>query len=114
VVRIKFNPMSFAAQNNSSVLKFTDKMKSLFNEKLNKISDLYAPESKKSMPPLSDADKIVLVLPLSGRYETFLRFLSNYEDVSELFSTHMPRHDLNSLFSHPHRLFSDLMIMLIS
>lgn len=27
-------------------------------------------------------DKIVFVLPLSGRHETFLRFLNNFEDVS--------------------------------
>ncbi|KAG5681987.1 hypothetical protein PVAND_011386 [Polypedilum vanderplanki] len=66
-------------QYNSSGLKFTDKMKSLFNEKLNKISDLYAPETRRL--PSSDADKIVFILPLSGRYEIFLRFLSNFEDV---------------------------------
>lgn len=55
-------------------------MKSLFNEKLNEFNDLYAGLSKpKALEAKSD--KIVFILPLSGRYETFLRFLNNFEDV---------------------------------
>lgn len=55
-------------------------MKSLFNEKLNEINDLYL-GSKRVTSAVSQQQKIVLVLPLSGRYETFLRFLNNFEDV---------------------------------
>lgn len=60
-------------------------MKSLFNEKLNKFNELYDPQSKKSgiTAKLTNTDKIIFVLPLSGRYETFLRFLNNFEDVSK-------------------------------
>lgn len=54
-------------------------MKSLFNEKLNKFSNFYA--TKNELESTID-DKITFVLPLSGRYETFLRFLNNFEDVS--------------------------------
>lgn len=53
-------------------------MKSLFNEKLNKFSNFYTP--KKENESTMD-DKITFVLPLSGRYATFLRFLNNFEDV---------------------------------
>lgn len=66
----------FSVQSNSSVHKFTDKMRSILNEKLNKFSEFYAPKKD------STDDKIVFVLPLSGRYEIFLRFLNNFEDVS--------------------------------
>lgn len=56
-------------------------MRSIFNEKLNKFSEFYA--AKKETETTS-SDKIVFVLPLSGRYEIFLRFLNNFEDVSEI------------------------------
>lgn len=61
-------------------------MKSLFNEKIiNEFNGLYSGLSKpKVLPTKSDSDKIIFVLPLSGRYETFLRFLNNFEDVSIL------------------------------
>lgn len=67
-------------QSNTSVYKFTDKMRSIFNDKLNKFSELYAPKKE---PELTTSDKIIFVLPLSGRYEIFLRFLNNFEDVSD-------------------------------
>lgn len=60
-------------------------MKFLFNENLNKINDLYSgvKKPKEIETEESEADsKIVFVLPLSGRYEIFLRFLNNFEDVS--------------------------------
>lgn len=58
-------------------------MKSLFNEKLNEFNDMYAGVQKpKALQTKSDFDKIVFILPLSGRYETFLRFLNNFEDVN--------------------------------
>lgn len=66
-------------------MKFTDKMKSIFNENLNKFNNLYALEARNMKTTdvrQSASDKIVFVLPLSGRYETFLRFLNNFEDVS--------------------------------
>lgn len=74
----------YTAQSNATLNKFTDKMKSIFNEKLNQISDLYVPGLRrpKTVPIKMDSDKIVFVLPLSGRYEIFLRFLNNFEDVS--------------------------------
>lgn len=55
-------------------------MKSLFSKKLNEINDLYS-GSKRVKSSVSEEEKIVLILPLSGRYETFLRFLNNFEDV---------------------------------
>lgn len=55
-------------------------MKSLFSKKLNEINDLYS-GSKRVKSSASEEEKIVLILPLSGRYETFLRFLNNFEDV---------------------------------
>lgn len=59
-------------------------MKSLFNEKISEFNGLYSGLSKpKIASTRTDSDKIVFVLPLSGRYETFLRFLNNFEDVSE-------------------------------
>ena len=61
-------------------------MKSLFNEKLSEFNGLYSGLSKSKVTPTNeDFDKIVFVLPLSGRYETFLRFLNNFEDVSQYF-----------------------------
>lgn len=74
----------FSVQSNSTILRFTDKMRSIFNDKLNKFSELYNTRSKKSLKFTNTAssDKIIFVLPLSGRYETFLRFLNNFEDVS--------------------------------
>lgn len=55
-------------------------MKSIFSDKLN---DFYAGiRNPKTAVTKSDAVKIVFILPLSGRYETFLRFLNNFEDVS--------------------------------
>lgn len=61
-------------------------MKNLFNiEHLNKLYTLPGVKSLR-MPTNnqvgSPTSKIVFVLPLSGRYETFLRFLNNYEEVS--------------------------------
>ena len=71
-------------QNNSTILRFTDKMKSIFNEKINKFSEYYSAQGKRSKlsTESTNSDKIIFVLPLSGRYETFLRFLNNFEDVS--------------------------------
>lgn len=73
-----------SVQTNATINKFTDKMKSLFNEKINEFNGLYSglrnPKSSSSIK--ADVDKIVFILPLSGRYETFLRFLNNFEDVS--------------------------------
>lgn len=58
-------------------------MKSLFNEKLSEFNGLYSGSSKTKLAQThQECDKIVFVLPLSGRYETFLRFLNNFEDVS--------------------------------
>lgn len=61
-------------------------MKFLFNEKLNKINDLYSgvkkPKDTEVTGESEGDNKIVFVLPLSGRYEVFLRFLNNFEDVS--------------------------------
>jgi hypothetical protein len=58
-------------------------MKSLFNEKLNEINGLYSGVRRPREEEVrSDVAKIVFVLPLAGRYETFLRFLNNFEDVS--------------------------------
>lgn len=71
-------------QSNSSVNRFTDKMSRLFNQKINEINDLYS-GSKISKSAKAESDKIVFVLPLSGRYETFLRFLNNFEDVSDYY-----------------------------
>ena len=56
-------------------------MRSIFNEKLNKFSEFYA--SKKESESAMN-DKIFFVLPLSGRYEIFLRFLNNFEDVRRM------------------------------
>lgn len=59
-------------------------MKSLFNEKIGQFNELYKGYRKsKSSMVTKENDKIVMVLPLSGRYETFLRFLNNFEDVSK-------------------------------
>lgn len=73
----------FSVQSNATANRFTDKMKSLFNEKINEINDLYA-FSRKPKSTSSDCDKIFFVLPLAARYETFLRFLNNFEDVSRI------------------------------
>jgi hypothetical protein len=71
------------AQSNATINRFTDKMKSLFNEKLNEFNDLYSGGLLKPKPTSkAEPDKVIFVLPLSGRYETFLRFLNNFEDVS--------------------------------
>lgn len=74
----------FPVQSNTTVNRFTDKMKSLFNEKMNEFNGLYSAlrGPKASRTKIPEADKIVFVLPLSGRYETMLRFLNNFEDVS--------------------------------
>lgn len=69
----------FLAQSNATLNRFTDKMKSLFNEKFN---DLYSGSKKPQLSKNADKTKVIFVLPLSGRYETFLRFLNNFEDVS--------------------------------
>lgn len=75
-------------QNNQTVNRFTDKMKSLFNEKLNEFNDFYSGLKKpRAMATNSYTDKIIFILPLSGRYETFLRFLNNFEDVSGSFKS---------------------------
>lgn len=59
-------------------------MKSIFNEKLNKFSEYYSSQGKKPKMPTesTNSDRIIFILPLAGRYETFLRFLNNFEDVS--------------------------------
>jgi hypothetical protein len=57
-------------------------MKLLFNEKLNNFNDLYSGIRKPRSTIKPECAKIVFVLPLAGRYETFLRFLNNFEDVS--------------------------------
>lgn len=54
-------------------------MRSLFSEKLTKFSEIYGPKNERDTTSI---DKIVFILPLSGRYEIFLRFLNNFEDVS--------------------------------
>lgn len=56
-------------------------MKSIFQEKL-KFNDIYSgiPVSPQQSP---ENEKIVFIMPLSGRYETFLRFLNNFEEVSK-------------------------------
>ena len=57
-------------------------MKSLFNENLDTLNKLYTMSGFGSTRTKKIEDKIVFVLPLSGRYEIFLRFLNNFEDVS--------------------------------
>lgn len=67
---------------NHSTVKFTEKVKSMF--KMNKINELYSNALKRPKSQVGKRevpDKIVFVLPLSGRYEIFLRFLNNFEDV---------------------------------
>lgn len=78
VILISF--ITAPANNHSAINKFTDKMKSILNEKLG-FNDVYSDKSR-SQRSRGD-DKIVFIMPLSGRYETFLRFLSNFEDVSQ-------------------------------
>lgn len=67
---------------NHSAVKFTEKVKSIF--KINKFNELYSSALKRPRSQVGKRevpDKIVFVLPLSGRYEIFLRFLNNFEDV---------------------------------
>lgn len=68
-------------------------MKYIFNTGLEKISDTLAITGLDKFTPSGAAagsvssasvflgDRIVFILPLFGRYEVFLRFLSNYESV---------------------------------
>lgn len=72
---------SLSVQSNMTINRFTDKMRSLFNVKLNEFNDLYS-GARSPKESISKDDKIVFILPLAGRYETFLRFLNNFEDVS--------------------------------
>lgn len=64
--------------------KIADKVKSIINSGLEKLAgSLTFPESGYSgCDELQRKVKVVMVLPLFGRYETFLRFLNNYEHVS--------------------------------
>lgn len=57
-------------------------MKSLFNDNLDTLNKLYTMSGfgQPTRTKKTD-DKIVFVLPLSGRHEIFLRFLNNFEDV---------------------------------
>lgn len=59
-----------------------DTMKNMWNSGLEKLSDTFAIRGEISTAAKS---KIVFVLPISGRFETFLRFLNNYEKVWILF-----------------------------
>lgn len=62
-----------------------DAMKNMWNSGLEKLSDTFAIRGvgEKNSGEISAIakSKIIFVLPISGRFETFLRFLNNYEEV---------------------------------
>lgn len=66
-----------------------DTVKKMWNSGLEKLSDTFAIRGggEKNSGEISNAakSKIVFILPISGRFETFLRFLNNYEEVGILF-----------------------------
>lgn len=75
-------------ENNISIQKQSTKLdtvKNYWNSGLEKLSDTFAIRGggEKNYGEISTAakSKIVFVLPISGRFETFLRFLNNYEEV---------------------------------
>jgi hypothetical protein len=72
---------------NSKLNQISDKMKYYLNSGLEKLSDtLSIPAMDRFQNDIDvDRSKIVFILPLAGRYETLLRFLNNYEDVSIFF-----------------------------
>lgn len=65
-----------------------DTVKKMWNSGLEKLSDTFAIRGEKTSGEISSGgkSKIVFVLPISGRFETFLRFLNNYEEVCTLFT----------------------------
>ncbi|CRK90556.1 CLUMA_CG004259, isoform B [Clunio marinus] len=72
-------PNKGLVQSNLAFNRFTDKMKSLFNDGFN---DFYTAGKPRESNSNTFDDKIIFILPLSGRYEIFLRFLKNFEDVA--------------------------------
>uniref|UniRef100_A0A182KC49 Hexosyltransferase n=1 Tax=Anopheles christyi TaxID=43041 RepID=A0A182KC49_9DIPT len=62
--------------------RISHRVKSLFNG-LERLTDTLA-SSGQVQPPVGSRkrDRIVLVIPLAGRSETFMRFLRNYEEVA--------------------------------
>lgn len=59
----------------------SSKVKDLFNSGLGKISGTYADRGGFFNKVSPNKEKIVFVLSLAGRYETFLRFMQNYEEI---------------------------------
>lgn len=91
---LESNPsFSILSAQSNKLSKISDKMKYIFNTGLEKISDTLAITGLDKFTPSGSAagsvssasvflgDRIVFILPLYGRYEVFLRFLSNYESV---------------------------------
>jgi Chondroitin N-acetylgalactosaminyltransferase len=77
----------FAATSLGSIKlnQLSDKMKYYLNSGLEKLTDtLSIPTMDRQQSTSIGVSKIVFVLPLAGRYETLLRFLNNYEDVSSV------------------------------
>lgn len=59
-----------------------EKFKSIINSGFEKLAGLSFPDvSHTNCDDLQKKVKIVMILPLYGRYSTFLRFLNNYEEV---------------------------------
>jgi len=57
------------------------KFKSMINSGLEKLALSFPDSGYSGCDELQRKTKIVMVLPLFGRYETFLRFLNNFEDI---------------------------------
>ncbi|XP_058443998.1 chondroitin sulfate synthase 1 isoform X2 [Malaya genurostris] len=65
--------------NNSTSL---DRMRSILNSGWEKLSDTFAISSPQMMEAAPPKDRIVFIIPLAGRSETFIRFLRNFEEVA--------------------------------
>ncbi|XP_055545377.1 chondroitin sulfate synthase 1 isoform X1 [Wyeomyia smithii] len=59
-----------------------DRMRSIFNSGWEKLSDTFAINNPLLYEVQSQKDRIVFVIPLAGRSETFMRFLRNFEEVA--------------------------------
>ncbi|XP_058815020.1 chondroitin sulfate synthase 1 isoform X2 [Topomyia yanbarensis] len=65
--------------NNSTGL---DRMRSILNSGWEKLSDTFAISSPLMFEMQPPKDRIVFIIPLAGRSETFMRFLRNFEEVA--------------------------------
>lgn len=65
--------------------KVVQKFKSIINSGFEKLAGLSFPDaSHTNCDDLQKKVKIVMILPIYGRYGTFLRFLNNYEEVRSM------------------------------